>query len=113
LHHRTVGFAGVGIQPRRHIHREDGGARTVQARNEGQPIFVQGAIESGAQQAVHNQRGIVSQFGFQLREAGRRRLYVQQNDAPVDEMCLRGAHVIAVVTFAGQQQNQVVGARQL
>ena len=109
---RRCGFAGVGVQTGRHVHRQNGNPRPVDRLDEFFPIVGQRPVKSNAEQTVNDQRRFLRQRLFEFRQIVFGRDDVEHFDAAVVQKFLRGAGVIAIVAFAGQNQNCVAGTRE-
>ena len=110
---RRCGFAGVGVQTGRHVHRQNRNSRPVDRLDDFFPIVGQRPVKSDAEQAVNDQRRFLRQRLFQLRQIAFGRDDVEHFDAAFVQKFLRGAGVIAVVALAGKNQNGVIGPREL
>ncbi|MDB6067141.1 MAG: hypothetical protein JWR26_3349 [Pedosphaera sp.] len=103
---RAFGFAGIGIQPRGDIHGEDLGLEIVDVLDQFGPFFVERPVEADAEQAIHDQGGTFSEhlenFGELMVEIGD----VAQLDGEILEVVNGVAGVIAVVAFAGEDEDQ-------
>lgn len=101
-------FAGLGIKTRGDVDGKDRNTRTIDALNELSPIRFEGAIQTDAEKTVDDEGGSAIEERTYFVQGARWIGDVEQLDASINEMRLRVAGVIAVVTFAGENENPVV-----
>ena len=109
---RALRLTGCGIEAGGNIDGQDLEAGLVDLLDEPHPGRLERAVEADPKQPIDDQCRTQGQEGL---EPGEVRLGVadfQQINPAILEMLARGAGVIAVVAFAGQNQDQVRGPGQ-
>jgi hypothetical protein len=97
----------------RHIHGQHGQSGVVEARDEFDPSRFERTIQSDAEQAIHHQRRLAQQRLLHRGEIVRRGFDFDEFDAAIGQTASGGADVVAVVPFAGEQQDEIAGLREL
>ena len=113
LDRRALRFAGVGVQPGRHIHGQHRQARRIDALDEADPLRAERPIQADAEQPIHDQRRARRQQRVQLRQVRGGVRHVQHLDPAVGQVFAGAAGVLPVMAFAGEDQDQVPGLGQL
>jgi hypothetical protein len=114
---RSFALAGLGVQAGGDIHRQDRKAAAVDGLDELPPILIERAIEADAKEGIHDPpRGRPAAAWEKLRELSQsfpRVVHIGQQHLAIRQIGLRGARVVAVMAFAGDEPEGVAGPGQL
>ena len=105
-------FAGVRIESGGNVHGQHGNFRGIDGGDDFLPRLGERTVEADAENAVNDQRRFFRQRHFQLEQVGVRQQQFEDFDLAVVEKFLGRAGVVAVVAFAGENEDEIVGARE-
>ena len=106
---RALHLAGGRVHAGGYVHREHEQPLGVDLRNDLHPVRVERPVEPDTKQAIDNERRggveIEREFLARLGRVGD----AEQTDLSLRQMPGHGAHIIAVVALAGEQQDGIAG----
>ena len=109
----AFGFAGVSVQTGGHINRQHRHLRPVDLFDQFHPGAFQRTVESDAEQTVDDQSRREGEEGIELLERRLRNRHVDQRDFAIRKVLSGLARIVAVVPFAGQNEDQIARAGEL
>ena len=110
---RAFGLAGVRVQARRNVDGENGNRRLIDLFDELDPGCLQRTVQPDAEQPIDDQGGAHRKLGVEFFERHRRVQHIQQRHFVVGQVLAGLAGVVAVVSFAAENDDQVAGTGEL